>query len=134
MPAWLSDQHTYTLHKPARRRFKRNKTVVSDSDAQLQADLVDMQQFSKHNGGVKFILTVIEILSKYAWAVGLKGKSGGEIARAFKTIFTEGQVPRRLQTDWGKEFLNKSLSKLLKQYNIQHFVTNSEVKALVAEH
>lgn len=40
--AWLSVQDTYTLHKPAQRHFKRNKTIVSDVNAQWQADLVDM--------------------------------------------------------------------------------------------
>ena len=102
--AWLSDQDSYTLHKPARRRFKRNKTVVSDIDAQWQADLVNMQQFSKQNGGVNLILTAIDILSKYAWALGLKDKSGCEIAQAFKTVFTESHVPQKLQTDRGKNF------------------------------
>ncbi|CAM5089283.1 unnamed protein product [Eretmochelys imbricata] len=131
--AWLSDQDAYTLHKPARIHFKRNKTIVSDVDAQWQADLVDMHQFSKKNSNFKYILTVVDILSKYAWALGLRDKMSGEVSKAFKAIFSEGRVPQKLQTDWGKEFLNKPLSRLLKRYGIHHFVTNNEVKAGVVE-
>ena len=63
--------------------------IVAEVDAQWQAGLVDMQQFSRNNDGVKCFLTVIDILSKHAWAVGLKGKTGSEIAGAFKTIFSK---------------------------------------------
>ncbi|XP_075775628.1 uncharacterized protein LOC142826578 [Pelodiscus sinensis] len=131
--SWLSDQDAYSLHKPARIHFKRDKTIVSDVDAQWQADLVDMHWFSKRNSGFKYILTVIDILSKYAWALGLKDKTGKEVAKAFKAIFSEGRVPQKLQTARGKEFLNKPLSGLLKRHGVHHFVTNNEVKAGVVE-
>ena len=131
---WLSDQGAYTLHKPARIHFKRNKTIVSDVDAQWQADLVDMKQFSKYNKGYKYILTVIDILSKYAWARVLKDKTGKQVACAFKAIFThDGRVPVKIQTDKGREFLNKDVNCLFKKYGVHHFVTNNEVKAGVVE-
>ncbi|RWR98555.1 hypothetical protein B4U79_09641, partial [Dinothrombium tinctorium] len=71
---WLSEQLTYTLHKQARKRFKRNKVLVSHMDEQWQADLADMRQVSSENKGFKYILTVIDIFSKYAWAVPIKNK------------------------------------------------------------
>ena len=43
------------------------------------ADLIDMQAFS----GIKFLLTVIEIFSKFAWIVKLKRKTGQKVANAF---------------------------------------------------
>ncbi len=46
---WLSGQLTYTLHKPARRRFVRNPIIVEHYNEQWQADLVDMQEFSRTN-------------------------------------------------------------------------------------
>lgn len=131
---WLSDQDAYTLHRPARIHFKRNKTIVSGLDAQWQADLVNMQKFSKYNKGYKYILTVIDILSKYAWALPLKDKTGREVSRAFNAIFRQDdRKPGKLQTDRGREFLNRSVKKLLKLHGIHHFVTNNEVKAGVVE-
>ena len=43
VPEWLSQQDVYTLHKPARRRYKRSRVIVPGIDAKFQADLVDLQ-------------------------------------------------------------------------------------------
>ena len=48
---FLADQQSYSLHKPARRHFKRNPTYVKGIDAQWQADLADMQALSRDNKG-----------------------------------------------------------------------------------
>ena len=40
------------------------------------ADLIDMQAFSKDNNGIKYLLTVIEIFSKFVCIVPLKQKTG----------------------------------------------------------
>ena len=37
-------------------------------------DLADMQLISKDNKGIRFLLGVIDIFSKYAWIVPLKDK------------------------------------------------------------
>ena len=66
---WLSQQDVYTLHKPARRRYKRSRVIVFGIDEQFQADLVDLQNFSRYNKGYKYLLTCIDIFSKYAWVL-----------------------------------------------------------------
>ena len=48
------------------------------------ADLVDMQAFSSFNKGFKYILTVIDVFSKYAWAVPIKDKSAASVTKAFE--------------------------------------------------
>ena len=48
------------------------------------ADLIDMQAFSKDNNGIKYLLTVIDMFSKFAWIVPLKRKTGQEVANAFR--------------------------------------------------
>ena len=94
-----------TLHKPARRRFKRNPVIVNAKEEQWQADLVDVQALKKDNDGYRFLLTVIDALSKYAWVVPLKDKTGKSLVDAFDAIFKkDGRVPKRLQTDAGKNF------------------------------
>ena len=131
--AYLSDQYAYSLHRPARRRYKRCATVVGGIDSQWQADLCDMQQLSKHNDGYRYILTVIDILSKYAWAVPVKDKGGKTVTDAFATILSTGRSPKRLQTDKGKEFFNKEFAALLKVHGINHFASQSDLKAAVVE-
>ena len=130
---WLKGELTYTLHKPARRRFTRNPIIVSNIDEQWQADLVDMQAFSKHNNGFKYILTVIDIFSKYAWALPIKDKSGGAIKDALAGIFSH-RKPFRLQTDQGKEFTNSQVQRLLKDHDVHFFTSkNEDIKCAVIE-
>ena len=100
---WLSGEEAYTLHKAARVNYKRNRVVVYGIDKQFQADLVDMSIYSKENDNFKYMLTCIDVLSKYAWIRILKTKTGPEVTRAFESILKEGRVPQKIQTDRGKE-------------------------------
>ena len=70
--AFLAAQHAYTLHRPARLRYKRNPTYASCIDRQWQADLADMRAIADENDGARYILTVVDVFSKYAWAVPIK--------------------------------------------------------------
>ena len=53
------------------------------------ADLADMQLLSKFNKGIRFLLCVIDVISKYAWIVLLIDKKGITINNAFKKILHE---------------------------------------------
>ena len=92
-----------------------------------------MKNLSRYNKGVKYLLTVVDVLSKYAWVVPMKNKTGAEQKRAFESILKEGRKPLRLQTDKGGEFHNKSLQEYLKQQKINRFNTQSDTKASVVE-
>jgi hypothetical protein len=131
---FLTDQQAYSLHKPVRKNFKRNKTIVNGIDYLWQADLADMQDLSRDNQGHRYILTVIDVFSKFAWAIPVKDKGSKSMLDAFKTLFhVSGRVPKKLQTDQGKEFLNKEVQKILKSKNVEFYFTNSENKASVVE-
>ena len=103
----MSEQ-AYRLHKLARRRFIRNHTYVAGIDAQWQADLADMQGIARQNGIMRYILTVIDVFSKFAWAMPVSSKDAKAITTAFKHVLTAANPrhPRRLQTDKGNEFFN----------------------------
>ncbi|GFV68135.1 uncharacterized transposon-derived protein F54H12.3 [Trichonephila clavipes] len=99
---WLSQKDAYTLHKPVRHKFQRNRVFVSDIDRQFQADLVDMQSLAEFNKGYKYLLTCIDLFSKFAWAVPLKDKFGKSVKSGLEIIFKE-RKPKLLQTDAGYE-------------------------------
>ena len=61
---WLSEQDAYSLHKPARRRFKRRCVIVGGMNQQWQADLVDLTTLKDDNDGMTFLLTIIDVFSK----------------------------------------------------------------------
>jgi len=134
---WLKDQWTYSLHKPARRRkFPLRKYMVRSMDSQWQADLVEMQHFSNLNRGHRYLMTLIDILSRHAWAVPIKAKSAPAIRDAFKILFTKmtERRPQTIQTDQGLEFENRLVrSYLREQYGIEQFSVKSEYKAAIVE-
>ena len=67
----------------------------------------DMMSYKE--GSYRYILTVIDVFSRYAWSRALKTKTGEEMVEAFQNIFQEGKSPHFLQTDQGTEFENKNL-------------------------
>ena len=98
---WLMEQDAYTLHKPARRHFKRNRVIVGGIDQQWQMDLADMQSMQKFNEGYRYLLVCIDVLSKYAWVIPLKNKTGLSLVEAFKIILSSGRKPEKIMTDQG---------------------------------
>jgi hypothetical protein len=62
---WFQSQDTYTLHKPTRRRFSRRQVIVYAIYHQWQADLVDLGKLASYNKGFKYLLTCIDVLSRY---------------------------------------------------------------------
>ena len=96
------------LHKPVRRKFKKLRVLVNGIDRIWAADLVDMQAFSKCNRGVKYLLAVIDVFSKYGWLIPFKDKTGKYVASALETIFKE-RKPEKMWVDKGKEFYNKNV-------------------------
>jgi transposase InsO family protein len=128
---WLRGEEAYTLHKPVRYRFPRNRVVVSGLDAQWDADLMEMTQ--QPDEGYNYVLVVTDILSHYTWTRPLKTKSGRDVSAGFESIFAEGRVPRKLRTDRGTEFTSKTTQKTFREHGVEHFLTNNEVKANYAE-
>ena len=43
-----------------------------------------MQSLSKYNKGIKYLLCVIDLFSKYYWVIPTKDKKGTSIVNAFK--------------------------------------------------
>ena len=82
-----SNQLANELHKSLRRRFDKCTVFAKQVDDIWSADLVDMSSYSRSNKGNKYLLTVIDICSKYGWIVPLKTKIGKEVAQAFRKLF-----------------------------------------------
>ena len=106
---WLETQDTYTIHKPIVRKHKFQKTYVKELADQIQLDLVDMGKYK--NKGYYWILTGVEVLSRYAFAIPLYRKDTKNMTDAVKKLLEEFKVrfdeyPNVVQFDEGKEFYN----------------------------
>ena len=60
------------LHESIIEKTKRKKVYSSFKENIWRADLADMQLISTFNKGIRFLLCVIDIFSKYAWVFPLK--------------------------------------------------------------
>jgi len=114
-------QDAYTLPKPLRRRFHRNSYIVNIILDVWPADLVDVQAFSKFNYNYKYLLTLIDVFSKFLHIVPLKSKMGSSVTLAFKSLFKDPKYstpvqsrPIWVRTDKGKLFLNRHFKDMLK--------------------
>ena len=122
------------LHKLIIRNFKKRKLHAIFKDNIWGADLADMQLISKFNKGVRFLLCVTDIFSKYAWIVLLKDKKGVSIVAAFQSILKQSnKKPNRIWVDKGSEFYNTSFKKWVQNNNIVMYSTHNEGKFVVAE-
>ena len=45
-----------------------------------------MQAFARYNKGIRYLLTVIDIFSKFAWVIPLKDKTGKSVTEAFDRV------------------------------------------------
>lgn len=132
---WLNANESYTLHKPARIHFERNPIIATHIDNQWQADLLFLPDLASFNKNYKIAILCIDVVSRYAWGELMYSKTGIATADAFEIILKRAspRKPEKLQTDKGKEFLNGSFQKLCKDYEIEFFTTNSDLKAAIAE-
>ena len=74
------------LHKPFIKNFKRRKVCSSFKDNIWGVDLADMSLISNFNKGIKYLLCVIDLFSRYSWVIPLKNKKGDSIVEGFHSI------------------------------------------------
>ena len=96
--------------------------------------MVEIQKYSKWNKGIKYLLTVIDVFSKYGWIVPLKDKKTESVSVAFDKIFKKSKrKPEKLWTDKGSEFISKHSKDFLRKNNITLYHTQNEEKSSIVE-
>ena len=113
------------VFSPLITKFRRESIIISlNKDETWSADLIDKSSLTKYNKNYKFILTVIDIFTKYAWAIPLKNKSGLSLTNGFRILLgehpkdgsespqgvSESRKPEKLWIDRGSEFYKKHLN------------------------
>jgi transposase InsO family protein len=85
--------------------------------------------------GFKYILRVIDIFSKYAYAVALKNKNASSVVEAMRNIILSFRYgsPKNIHSDQGLELFNKDFKKMMQEYDINHYHTYSKMKASIVE-
>ena len=98
------------LPKQIIRKFKKRKVESTFTDNIWVADLSDMLLRSKFDKGVRSLLWLIGIYSKYAWVIPLKDTKGNTITNTFQKLLDESKrKPNKIWVDKGIEFYNRSM-------------------------
>jgi len=83
---YLKSNNTYTLHKPVTKPSQYRRIYTKGLDYMFQIDLVDMSKYASENDGYKFLITMINSFSKFAWAIPIKSKHGVNVFDGVKKI------------------------------------------------
>jgi hypothetical protein len=106
----LLKQLRIELHKPVRKKFPTRKVFVPHIDHTWSMDLCDMSKLARYNSNFRWMLTIVDCWSRFAWAVPIKTKKGELVMTAFKHVLsTSGRKPKFIWVDEGGEFYNKGM-------------------------
>ncbi|PRP83716.1 hypothetical protein PROFUN_03871 [Planoprotostelium fungivorum] len=126
---FLSHQSTYKRHLGFNLQYKQQKhTVVPGPLVKWQMDLADMQNSAEYNDATNYLLTIIDVFSKYALAIPLQNKQGKTIAKALDYIFkikinNKAYKPMILLSDNGKEFIAKEVKQVCTDHGIHQLTS-----------
>lgn len=133
---WIKSVNSYTLFRPAVKKFKRRKVIVSGIDAVWGLDLSILpSRYSRANNGYTAICFCIDIFSRFLFARMLKDKSGESVLIAFKDIIEKSsRKPGAIWVDKGTEWNNRKFRAYLKAQKIEYYtIQDDNIKSSFAE-
>ena len=134
---FLRQNDVHSKHRRIiKKKFPRRHIIVHFPFQIFMGDLIEYQrnEYKYANGGHKFILVLIDVFTKKAYARPVKRKNKFDMAIAMESILTDlDHYPNTLITDEGLEFYNKNVEEVLDKYAIHHYSIKSKMKASVAE-
>jgi len=126
---------SYSLHREIKRPRYRNPYFIYYKRQQVQADLVEVSQLARANGGNKYLLIAIDLFTKFAVCVPMKTKTAIATRRALIEMIRQfgDEKPEMLLTDSGREFKNALVKNYLQDLGIKHVIPSNEFKAAIVE-
>ena len=116
---WMHGLDVYTLHREPRKPNPRNPTFVYYKRYQFQIDLIEIHQFAESNDNYRYLITAIDIFTRFAFVQPLKDKTANVFLDGFKAIMKKAKVfPEKILADRGSEIKNKLFKKYCTQNNV----------------
>lgn len=115
--------HLYTYNPRAR---VWNTIVETGVGAGMQMDLMDMSKIATRNKNFYWILCIIDVYSRFAWAFPIKRKTQQCVYECLKSwLASLSKPPQRLTSDAGTEFTNARVRRLLDSFGIKAYVNQA---------
>lgn len=127
--AWLLKQYAHTMHQPERKLFPRNPYTVNNVINVWECDLVDFQVFAIFQDNYRYLITVIDLFSKFRNIVQLTWKTDTAAASALRWIFKDLKYCKILRRSTMWVYTDKC-----KDFWISHFRTCWKMKAFIFRH
>ena len=87
----------------------------------IQSDLMDVSNYSTKNNNIKFLLTFIDVYSRYVMLIPLKNKNMNTVSKAMDKLIKESKEKIvNITTDDGSEFNNKQMKQIMYNHKIKH--------------
>src|SRR5690606_33547209 len=102
--AVLANDATAQIHKPLKKRVISRPVIVSDRAKMAQIDLVDFAGLTGYNDHRRYILTYVDLLSKYAAARAITKKTATNVNAALQDILDSMPAfwrPKTISSDNG---------------------------------
>ena len=117
---WLSRQAFWQVHLPAPKHVERPHYNVTIPNKLHQFDLLYMPGDKLYGNKYKYILSGIDVASRYKVARPLRTKQAKEVAEMIKDIYKSTPLtwPDEVQVDNGSEF-KAEVKKLFEKHNVE---------------
>ena len=120
------------LHRIARKKFPWRKIKVYGLNDAWGMDLLEMKSYQSQNKHFRYIIVVVDILSKFIYCEPIKKKDATSVHDALARILRKNK-PKLIWSDQGKEFFNAKGKELLSRNGIKLYHTFSKIKCSPAE-
>jgi putative transposase len=105
-------------------KVKEYDTIVSRGlRNNYQMDIMYLPN-SRSNKNYKYLLTCIDVYSRYVFVKKLKNKDGNNVFEAIKSLFNEYGKPNNLNVDEGSEFIYKPFIEYCKTNDILLWISD----------
>lgn len=123
---FINAQPTQVYYHPRQAQLQRNlmHKIRAPTYGYLQADLMDYTKFDYQNHRFKYILCVIDVYSRYGWAVPLKNKTNAVVEEVMSKLLLEISKQHKLisiTSDNGPEFVSKAMQELFKSFGMDQY-------------
>ena len=143
---FLQSKDEYTIHRPSRRNYPRNRIVANSPGEIVQVDIMDMQRVAEGNDDYRYALVAYDSFSKFLWTRPLANRKPESVLAALQEL--KAELPFAIGSIfWDKvgslyqwcllyscyfqegAFISKKVQSWLREQSIHNYTTTSKVKA-----
>ena len=132
LDSFLHSKDSYTKFTLAAQKFKRMRAFARFRNEIWCMDLASVDKLAEENNGVKYLLVRQDLFDRTVNARRMKTKDSRETVKAFSSMITKKNRPKKIWVDKGTKFAG-AFKKFRAAERIQVYSTMSETKSAFAE-